>query len=124
MTKWNPQFPLHNHSPGPDHLPRGIADDQDVVLVPFLGHPVVPLRPRFLGDVAHGRQDAQHVEDAGGVVGALQRAHCIFFGEGRGDKGGNEGGGEEGAVGVVGHGGVAGRDCGGLPHFEGGVGEV
>ena len=43
--------------------------------------------PRFLIDVPDSGEDAQYVEEAGAVVGALERADGVFRGEGGGDGG-------------------------------------
>ena len=63
-----------------------------------------------LRDFAHGCEDAQDIEETGGVVAAMQRADGVGFGEGSGDGGRDEGGGEEGV----------GRGRGGAVHGRGG----
>jgi hypothetical protein len=52
-----------------------------------------------LRDFAYGCEDAQDIEETGGVVASLQRADGVGFGEGGGDGGRDEGGGEEGVCG-------------------------
>ena len=55
--------------------------------------------PRLLIYVPDGGEHAQYVEEAGAVVGALERADGVFRGKGGGDGGGDEGREEEGAEG-------------------------
>ena len=77
--------------------------------------------PRAFIYVPDGGEHAQYVEEAGAVVGALERADGVFRGEGGGDGGGDEGGEEEGAEG--GGGGVWGAGGRG-PHCRLREGEV
>lgn len=89
------QFPLHDHSSRPHNLALPITNHQDMVLVLLLGHPTESLVPCLLRDVANVRQHAQHIEDAGFVVGALEGPDCVLGRKGGNDVGGDEGGGEE-----------------------------
>lgn len=114
----NVQFPLNDDGARADDFLLRVADDEDVVLVPPPGQPVVTFVPRFLADVADGGEDAEDVQHAGFVVGALQGPDGVVFREGGGDVGGDEGGGEEGTGGRGGGGEVwgVGVEGGGGPH--------
>ena len=112
----NAQFPLNNDTSRAYHLSLPVADYQDVILIASLGHPIVSLRPRFLGNVANTGEDSEDVEHASFVVGALERAHGVFLWERRGYGGRDKGRREEGAVGGGRHIGAASVCGGGLPH--------
>lgn len=112
------QLPLHNQRPAPDNLPLPIHDDDDVIGIVPLGHEIIMPIPAGFVDIAYGGEDTEHVEEAGGVIGALQGADGVGFWEGGGDGGGNKGGEEEGPAG----GGGSGVGAGWGPHWGRGWG--
>ena len=84
------QFPLDNQTPHCDNPPAGnlLNHNQEILIAPC-GHPCIPLCPRRLGDVADGGEYTEHVEEAVVVVGGVQGAEEVAFGEGGGDGGGD-----------------------------------
>lgn len=71
------QLPLDDERACADTAAGGrLLDDEDKVVAGG-GHARVSLAPGLLADIAHGRQDAQHVEEPAPVVGPLQRPHRV-----------------------------------------------
>lgn len=118
----NIHLPLHNHTPRPHTPPLPITHHHHEILVPPPRHPIISFIPPLLADLPHGREHAQDVQEAGIVVGALERAQGVVFREGGGGGEGGEGGeearGEEGTAGGGGAGevGGVGVEGGGGPH--------
>jgi hypothetical protein len=103
--KPNLQFPLHQQCSCSHDLALAVQDDQHVRAdrtASGLLHLIEAGFEVALRDFAHGRQDAQDIEETGRVVAALERTDGVGFGEGGGDGGRYEGGEEEGVGGGVG----------------------
>nr|POE59058.1 hypothetical protein CFP56_24328 [Quercus suber] len=71
-------------------------DDEDVIAAGAAGAHLVEAGFEFMrGDVADVREDAQHVQETGAEIGALERSDRVAGGQRGGDGGGDEGGAEE-----------------------------
>lgn len=103
------ELPLHDERPRSHNRLRPVQHHEDEVVALARFHPVVAGVPRGLGDVADFCEDFEDVEEALLVVGAVEGADGVVFGEGGEDGEGDEGGGEEGVGGGGGRGGHAER---------------
>lgn len=99
-TKRVNKLALHNQTSSTDNVILSIAHDKHVILVVAGSDPVIALVPLVLADLADGRQHAQDIQVPALVVGATQWADGIVCWEDGDDFGRDQGGGEEGTVGL------------------------
>lgn len=79
------KLPFNDHRPRSHDFFLPITDHEDVIFVPPPRHPVVTFIPCLLRYLAHGGEDAEDIQHAGFVVGALEGSDRIVFGKGGGD---------------------------------------